>query len=173
VGELLRQCGTKYPKVGVICDCGQGYATTVANELIHQGVQWQHELWGANLCVCQRKVQHLYPDHSVHTYCQSMHHERSPRPSFPLAPPKRYVKVELCWFARQKIEIPAVSGKIYSGTISQTMIKNKTAQKTLRRRFASSLCKCRDWKREARGRMVGQSIFVGYTKIFLMPPIKP
>lgn len=88
---------------------------------------------------------------AVPTYCQSIHQLKKPSPSSPLAPPNRYVNLELCWFARQKIDIPAVSGKMYSGINSQMMMKPHTHQKTFSRRLASALSRCSDWNRDARG----------------------
>lgn len=38
---------------------------------------------------------------------------RNPSPSFPDAPPKRFVNTMLFWFARQKIETPSRTGNMY------------------------------------------------------------
>src|SRR4051812_8575107 len=96
----------------------------------------------------------------VPTYCQPMAQLKNPIPSLPLAPPKRYVNDSLCWFARQKIEIPVVKGAIYSGTISQTILNVKTYQKTRKRFFARALSRCRDRKRDAKGSSTGHNILV-------------
>src|SRR5882757_281637 len=59
--------------------------------------------------------------------CQSKQIERSPRPSFPLLPPKTRETAALLEAARQMMENPVRSGKIHSGKSSQKKILSRLA----------------------------------------------
>ena len=57
--------------------------------------------------------------------CQSKEIDRSPKPSFPLLPPKTCEITTLFWAERQAIEKPVKSGKIHSGKSSQKKILSR------------------------------------------------